>query len=805
MGFRVGGFLLCVLAATLLVAASPAARQRDYAAIARNILPPGESGNGGAHARDQEKLYDGLTRLRGKVTAKTLRHLFKPESLGAVGKTTRESAPRRGVRILRDAWGVAHVYGKTSADTEWGAGWVTAEDRWLILQLLRGPGRVAALDGPPYDQSRELVPSAATERTLAAQFTLVRRMGKKGREIVRDVAAYVAGVNAYLEKYHPGVRPWTRNDTIAALAYLGARFGVGGGDEARRSELLAELESQLGAARGRQVWDDLREQQDPETPNTASRRFGYGKNRSEDGNVVLDAGSLSSSLARASAAREAQRHSMSNALLVTRRRSTTGHPIFVAGPQVGYSYPASFLELDLHGGGFNARGIAFPGVPWIVIGRGPDYAWSATTSRSDTVDEYVEILCGGDETHYVYKAECREMGTFDAGVVKGSPDQELIFRTTVHGPVLGYATVNGQKVAISLKRSTRGRELVNTRALEDLDKGRVHSAGQFAKVMNQVEFPFNWVYADNRDIAYFSSGRLPVRPPGVDLGLPTNGDGEFEWRGFASRKAHPQAIDPAGGVLVNWNNKPASGFASADDNWSFGPLQRVQLLSDALAGTGVYSPAAVVAAMNTAATQDFRVMKVLPSIEAVLAGTAAPSPRDEQMLQLLEDWRASGGSRLDLDLDGTIDDPGAAIMDAAWPRIARAVMGPVLGSALSDLERIQPIDDPANDQGSAFDDGWYGYVDKDLRTLMGRSVKGPFAEHYCGAGDREACRASLWAAIHAAGDELEAAQGPDPAAWRADATGERIRFDGGLLPDRMRWTNRPTFQQVISFARHRPR
>jgi acyl-homoserine lactone acylase PvdQ len=805
MGFRFAGFLLCALAATLLVAASPAARRSDYALIARNILPPGESGNAGRHATDQEKLYDALTRLRGNVTAKTLRHLFKPESLGAVGKTRRESVPRSGVRILRDAFGVAHVYGKTSADTEWGAGWVTAEDRWLILQLLRGPGRVAALDGPPYDQSREFVPSAATERALGAQFALVKRLGKKGREIIRDLDAYVAGINANFRKYHPGVKPWTRNDTIAAEAYLGARFGVGGGDEARRAEFLAQLEAQLGATQGRQVWDDLREQQDPETPNTASRSFGYGKNTSEDGNVVLDAGSLSHSLERASAAREAQRGTMSNALLVTARRSTTGHPILVAGPQVGYSYPASFLELDLHGGGFDARGIAFPGVPWIVIGRGPDYAWSATTSRSDTVDEYVEILCGGDDAHYVYKAECREMGTFDAGVVKGSPDQELIFRTTVHGPVLGYATVNGRKVAISLKRSTRGRELMSARALEDLDKGRVHSASQFPKVMNQVEFPFNWVYADSRDIAYFSSGRLPVRPSSVNLGLPTNGDGDFEWLGFASRKAHPQAIDPAGGVLVNWNNKPANGFASADDNWSFGSLQRVQLLSDALAGTGQYSPAAVVAAMNAAATQDLRVMKVLPALVAVLGGTTAPSQRDQQMLDLLESWRAAGGSRLDLDLDGKIDDPGAAIMDAAWPRIARAVLSPVLGPALADLERIQPLDDPANNQGSAYDDGWYGYVDKDLRALMGRSVRGSFAQRYCGAGDLSACRTSLWAAIDAAGDEREAAQGSDPAAWRADATGERIRFDGGLLADTMRWTNRPTFQQVISFGRHRPR
>jgi acyl-homoserine lactone acylase PvdQ len=805
MGFRVGGFVLCALAATLLAAASPAAQQRDYALIARNILPPGESGNAGQHAVDQEKLYDALTRLRGNVTAKTLNHLYKPETLGAVGKTRREAVPRPGVRILRDAWGVAHVYGKTSADTEWGAGWVTAEDRWLILQLIRGPGRVAALDGPPYDQSREFVPSRATENALATQFKLAKSLGKKGREIIRDADAYTAGINANFAKNHPGIKPWTRNDTIAAAAVLAGQYGVGGGDEARRAELLSELQYELGATQGREVWNDLREQQDPETPPTATRSFPYGASTSDDGNVTLDAGSLGKSVERAGAAQEAERGNMSNAILVTGRRSTTRHPIFVAGPQVGYFYPAFFLELDLHGGGFNARGAVFPGVPWIVIGRGPDYAWSATTSGSDIVDQYAEILCGGDDSHYIYKGECREMGTFDAGTVKGTPDYQMIFRTTVHGPVIGYAQSGPQKVAISVKRSTRGRELISARAFEDLNKGRVHSAKQFTQVMNQVEFGFNWTYVDNRDIAYFSSGRLPIRPASVDLGLPTNGDGEYEWRGFLSQKAHPQAINPAGGVLVNWNNKPAHGFAAADDHWSYGSLQRVRLLSDALAGIGKYSPASVVAAMNTAATQDFRVLKVLPSIATVLAGTTAPSARDQQMLDLLESWRTSGGSRLDLDLDGKIDDPGAAIMDAVWPRIARAVMSPVLGPALPGLEALQPLDDPANDQGSAYDNGWYGYVDKDLRSLMGRSVKGAFTHKYCGAGDVATCQGSLWAAIDAAGDELQAAQGSDSTVWRADATAERIRFSGGLLADTMRWTNRPTFQQVISFARHRPR
>jgi hypothetical protein len=96
-------------------------------------------------------------------------------------------------------------------------------------------------------------------------------------------------------------------------------------------------------------------------------------------------------------------------------------------------------------------------------------------------------------------------------------------------------------------------------------------------------------------------------------------------------------------------------------------------------------------------------------------------------------------------------------------------------------------------------------VDKDLRAILGSPVTGRFSRAYCGAGDVAACRASLWAALDAGASLLEAQQGTVPDAWRADATGERIRFTSGILTDTMRWTNRPTFQQLMEFRTHRPR
>jgi hypothetical protein len=141
-------------------------------------------------------------------------------------------------------------------------------------------------------------------------------------------------------------------------------------------------------------------------------------------------------------------------------------------------------------------------------------------------------------------------------------------------------------------------------------------------------------------------------------------------------------------------------------------------------------------------------------------------------------------------------------MDAAFPRIADAVLRPRLGDLTDAFAALmRPDEAPAGRNGSSFGGGWYGIVSKDLRTLLHRKVNGRYRLRYCGAGKLAACRASLWAAMEAAAAQLAATQGPDPAAWHADATAERIHFTPGLISDTMRWTNRPTFQQVIELKR----
>jgi len=800
---RTIALVLAAAAAAVLPAAGGSAQRIDYAAVAFNILPPGQSGDLRLppNSRDQLRLYDALTPKQGRVTAADIRRSFKSERFGVTGKTVRVERPRAGLRILRDRWDVPHVYGRTRAEVEFGAGWATAEDRFVFLELLRGPGRIAALDVPGVDpfalatSARQFVPTAATEQRIGEQLDLIRGAGAKGRQLYADVQSYVAGINAYYRSHGIGVPPWTPNDVIAVGSLLGANLGVGGGDETRRSMFLDALIRRFGAAQGASIWQDLAQHEDPSAPVSVDGTFPYDtQSAPQSGNVVLDDGSFKPS-GGASPLTFHFRNPIaaSNALLVSARRSATHHPLFVAGPQVGYFYPEILLELDLHGGGIDARGASFPGLSfYVLLGRGKDFAWSATSANSDIVDQYVETLCG-DDTHYLYNGECRAMTTFDAGLLKGTatvPDRELVFRETVHGPVLGYATVNGRRVAISSRRSTRGRELLSALAFQDLNTNRVHDVQSFYRAMNQLEFTFNWFYADNRDIAMFSSGRLPIRAPGVASGLPTVGDGSHEWQGFEPLAAHVRGANPKSGAIINWNNKPGAGFSSSDDNWSYGPVQRVQLLRAAVAKRNVHTLATLVGAMNTAATQDLRAVEVVPVLAKELEGSA-PTAFDAQLLSLLEAWSQSGGSRLDRDLDGKIDDPGAAIMDAAWPGIAEAVMRPELGPLTPRLEQLIPVDDPANSGGSSYFNGWYSYVVKDLN--------GGFATgRFC---PPDACRSLIWSALDAAGRTLAAEQGPDATRWRADATGERLHF--GFLPQTARWTNRPTFQQVITFDSHR--
>ncbi len=785
------------------------------------ILPPGNYGGLPTtdDSLDQLALYDGLTPLRGNVTDDDIEEFFLPQDFAPIGATTVEETGRDGLTIEYDEFGIAHITGDTRDDVSFGAGWVSVRDRSILLDFGRGPSRVAVADIPGVDafslvtSATPFVPSAAAEQLVTDQVQVILdTYGEQGEEIIADVEAYVAGANAYIEANAVATEPYTVNDIIATTAFIGSIFGAGGGSEARNAEFLSQLQNRLGEEEGRAAWEDLMQTDDPESPTTLEERFDYGTFTGGDvvGSAPIDEGSIISldvldpqpgsapgvenisfespaldNPALVDAVDSPREIKASNWLTVEPDESVSGNTLAVMGPQLGYYYPEIVMQMHLTGPDFEAQGAAVPGLAmYLLIGRTPDYAWSLTSANQDVRDVFAEVLCepdGSEPTRdsgaYMFDGECTPFEIFDAGTLGGVP---VIYPVSVHGPVIGTALSDGQPVALSRARSTFGRDGLNLGALKGMTEGDADTPEAFFEVANQFGFTFNWGYANRDGIGYFASGLLPDRAEGLDRRLPTLGTGEYEWQGFLSEDEHPHASSHPDGRLLNWNNQSAPGFMHGDNNL-YGSHHRVELFDQWPEEAEL---ADVVSVMNRSATEDV-LSPVWAVVAEVLAGGDAPTTLSGEVVEILDAWIADDAPLLDADEDGDYDEPGALIADELWGPVWQAALAPVFQPLLDDEISLSGI-------------GEASVVDKDLRTLLGQDVEGPFQLSYCGAGDLDACRADLWAAIDAHVTALATDLGDDPTTWLQE--GRRTTFVPNLIPDDFRWTNRPTYQQVIEFV-----
>lgn len=793
------------------------------------ILPPGNFGGvpNTENSTDQLPLYDGLTPLRGNVADADIEAFFIPEDMQPIGETTEEPTGRAGTRILYDEFGVAHISGDTRADVAFGAGWVTMRDRAFLITLGRNPARLAIADVPGINAFGILLnplnnyqPNAATEQLVSDQVDLlVEVYGDEGREIIADAQAYADGMNAY--EAANGIDnpvPYNVNDVVAVTAFIGSIFGAGGGSEATNANFLSTLINGLGAGVGEQAWNDTMLIGDPEAPTTIDTRFEYGHmtGGTVTGSVLVDQDSIISLDPRVTAveptsastgadvlipaAEAPPSRQASNFLIVDSPQSVNDTNLAVMGPQLGFYYPEIVMQLHLSGPGIEAQGVAVPGLAmYLLIGRTENYAWSLTSANHDVRDVYVEILCNPDDspatrdsTHYEYNGECVAFEMFEAGTLNG---ELLRYPLSVHGQMIGTATINeGQPVALTRKRSTFGRDGLNLAGLKDMTEGDAETPEQFWQAANKFGFTFNWGYVSRSNIAYFSSGYLPVRPPGLDRRLPTLGTGEYEWQGFLTEAQHPHAAEGPSGRLLNWNNQSAPGFMHGDGT-PYGSVHRVDLFDQFPDQVGL---AGVVGVMNRSATEDTR-SPAWPIISELLRGSEAPTELAGDVVDLLDAWVADDAPRLDADNDGNYDDAGATIMDALFGALAAEVMRPVFGDLTEDLNRMRSFSGNPDSASVSTPEG-ASFIDKDLRTLLGKPVEGPYQLQYCGNGDLEDCRDSLWQVVDNVSQELATIYGSTtPSGWLRE--GYRNRFAPDLLLDAdFRYTNRPTFQQVLEFA-----
>ncbi len=260
--------------------------------------------------------------------------------------------------------------------------------------------------------------------------------------------------------------------------------------------------------------------------------------------------------------------SMSNWMAVTAAHTQSGHPIGVMGPQTSYFDPQLLWEVALKSNGgtaldFNGRGIVFANLPYILIGRGSNYAWSATSGDSDLIDTRVSYLCNLDGSPasrdtgtdgfpqadgYLYDVgdgngmQCRPLyrrhdewiakpsvaSIGSSGPLARKQVDRYVLRTH-YGPVFATATVNGLPAVISTQRSTFFGELDTTVPFALTATSSAYGAQRFQQLFNGVTGTFNWLYVDSTDVGYVQSGLLPLRAAAQSPDLPVWGDGRYEW------------------------------------------------------------------------------------------------------------------------------------------------------------------------------------------------------------------------------------------------------------------------------------
>ncbi|WP_348650498.1 penicillin acylase family protein [Catellatospora sp. KI3] len=575
-----------------------------------------------AHSADQLDKYANLIYNYAGLTDEQIPAYFNNASFGVpAGQVERSYSPRSDVTIVRDkATGTPHVTGTTRAGTMFGAGFAGAEDRLFTMDLMRhvGRGTLTPFAGGAQG-NRDLEQSVwrnspYTEADLQAQVEALRNLGTRGQQLYDDVSNYIAGVNAYIaqcmaDRDCPGEYvltghldavtnaggpvQFTMTDLIAIAGVVGGLFGGGGGNEVQSALVRVAARARYGTAEGDAVWNAFRSRNDPESALTVhnGQSFPYANADDDAPGVVLpDAGSVSvepvvtnktgsatssitddSDLAAAlgSLTIGPAGRGMSNAAVISAANSATGHPIAVFGPQTGYFSPQLLMVQELQGPGISARGAAFAGINlYVLLGRGQDYAWSATSSAHDITDTYALPLCTTDGTaptltsnKYLYRGACTAMeelshtnswtpSTAD-GTAAGS--YKIISYRTKLGLVAWRGKVGGAPHAFTRLRATYRHEADSAIGFQMFnDPAAMGTPAAFTAAASTVGYAFNWFYVNATDTAYFDSGLNPVRAAGANPNLPVKAEAAYEWQGYdpATNTAaylpastHPQAVN----------------------------------------------------------------------------------------------------------------------------------------------------------------------------------------------------------------------------------------------------------------------
>jgi len=453
------------------------------------------------------------------------------------------------VEILRDRFGVPHIYARTVEDVAFAQGWVHAQDRLWQMELNRrvAAGRLSELFGALAFDTDRLLRILGLYRAAEGS---VRALDDEERRVLD---AYANGVNAFLDR-HPrrlpveflllGRRPepWRPVDTLG-WAHVMA-WGLSANWD---SELVnAAIAAKLGPVRAARLKGEYARQHPIVVHDTEHAEL-YER-------ALAELRALGEWMPQTALV------GMSNNWVVDGEKSVTGNPLLANDPHLSLQMPSIWHQVHLCTPEAEAAGVSLPGAPGVVIGHNREIAWGFTAAVPDTADLYVETL--DKEGRYLHRGEwlAPEVRTETIRVRGEATARRVDVVSTVHGPIVTRISPLASWAdphALALKWIGH-QPLKIVRA--SLGLLRAGNWDQFRAAIADWSAPsMSVVYADRAgNIGYHMCGRVPVRAPRHEGWTPAPGwTGEHEWVGEIPVDELPHGLNPAQHFFASANNRIA--------------------------------------------------------------------------------------------------------------------------------------------------------------------------------------------------------------------------------------------------------
>ncbi len=480
------------------------------------------------------------------------------------------------IELVRDRWGVPHVFSDTDEGAMYGLGYAAAEDRafqmYYALRIIQG--RLAEVLGERPSVARPKDTTLDHDRKMRT-FGLYRAAEENATRQLDGpslswLEAYSAGVNDYVktnrDRLHPlfaatGLKPepWTPADCLASWYHLGQFFA---GDGTRELLHYRNLKDPPPAARGR---GPVVAEPRPEWFNDAAAVV-TRDDVSDEWLAEIRAFAASHKVEPSGTQPAQDGPKFSHAWVVGGGKTTTGATVLVSDPQTPVRFPSLWHEFHVAGKRLNARGVGVPGCPALLIGWNENVAWGATALGADQADLF---RLKTDEDHpdqYFFEGQWRPMELSRETVrVKGGESVEMIVRRTHLSPVVtefAFAAPNDPQVALKRVPVTQpGSDTVQAVFGMMLSRG----AGELQSAAAGWHFPsVNLVFGDRRgNVGYQFGAAVPIRSLLDEHRGTAAVDGtssQWDWQGFVPGHLLPRTLNPPRGWIASANHRPVGSF-----------------------------------------------------------------------------------------------------------------------------------------------------------------------------------------------------------------------------------------------------